>query len=292
MSQEASQRPRISAVVCCKNEAARIEACLIALKTATPDEVIVVDGASSDETVNIAKLYTDKIIVSDAGDLTSDRQIGIDAAEHDFIAMIDADHRVKPGDLERLYEDLEHFGFDIVQAGVCIEPTSFWACAENDAFSVFQQQPGPRKNMIGASPALYRRKVFDKVRYDREETGLNDDAGFYYRLSQHKDVAFGVGYTKIDQAHFGEADSYAKKFAWYGRMDASFCVDHPERAHSMFFHLTVRYMLWRPAKALFSGKLRAIPYFWFCGGVRFWTLLKTLPKLLKDKRMAGSVVHG
>ena len=287
-----SPRPAISVVICAKNEAQRIETCLKAVSAMGPEEIIVVDGSSTDETAQIAQRFTDRVIISTAGNLTSDRQIGIDAARHDLICMIDADHRPKADALDTLYQDLQDYALDVVQAGIRVEPISFWTRAENEAFEVFQQAPGPRTSMIGASPALYRRRVFDAVRYDPEVTGLNDDAGFFYALSQQHDMRFGVGETKVDQAHFGDAASYSKKFQWYGRMDASFCVDHPERAHSMIFHLTVRYMAWRPLKALLKGNFRAIPYFWFCGGVRFATLLKTLPALLSNRSEMGRVVHG
>ena len=49
----------LSAVIIVKNEAPRIEACLQSLHWA--DEIIIVDAGSDDETLDIARQFTDKI---------------------------------------------------------------------------------------------------------------------------------------------------------------------------------------------------------------------------------------
>ncbi|MEM1102958.1 MAG: glycosyltransferase [Pseudomonadota bacterium] len=288
---EPEAAPQISAVVCAKNEGARIEACLQRLKAAAPAEIIVVDGASSDDTAEIARAYADKVIVSDAGGLTADRQVGIDAASHPLIAMIDADHRIEPGDLRALYGDLEAFGFDIVQAGVRISPLSFWCRAEDAAFGVFHRKPGPRA-MIGTAPALYRADVFNDVRFDAHITRRKDDADFFYRLSKNPLYTYGVGRTEIMQEHFGRFADYVSKFLWYGAGDAEFCRKHPERAASMVFHLLVRYPVLRSAQAASQGAWAAIPYFVVCGLARFAGLARGVLKAETPPAAAPTPAEG
>ena len=75
-------RPPISVVVCTKNEEARLEDCLRSVVANHPDEIIVVDGGSTDRTLEIAARFTDRIISSPKSNLTLDRQRGIDAARH------------------------------------------------------------------------------------------------------------------------------------------------------------------------------------------------------------------
>ena len=93
------------------------------------------DGNSTDNTAEIAREYTDHVVVSESGSLTRDRQVGIDAATFDVIAMIDADHRIQPGDLESLWKDMEEFDFHMVQSLISIEDKGFWCRAESDALS-------------------------------------------------------------------------------------------------------------------------------------------------------------
>ena len=51
---------KISVVVVVKNEFKKIKRCLQSIKKNNPDEIIVVDGDSSDSTVTIAKNFTKK----------------------------------------------------------------------------------------------------------------------------------------------------------------------------------------------------------------------------------------
>lgn len=269
-------RPPITVVVCCRNEAERLPTCLDTVATLGAEQVLIVDGGSTDDTVAIAQARGFEVIRSGGKGLAFDRQLGVDAARHDLIAMIDADHRPEPDLLDRLWEDLEGEGYIFVQAGVEIIPNAFWTKAEAQAMATFHHQPGPRA-MIGVAPALYRRAAFDHVRFDVGDKEMSDDADFCYRLSQVPGAIFGISHAKVMQEHAPSFGDYVGKFAWYGRRDAAFCRKHPERRASMFFHLLVRYPILRPAKAVASGKFYAPAWFWLAAVVRFAALVKAGP---------------
>ena len=275
----------ISVVLCARNEESRITKALESIALANPAEIIVVDGNSTDKTVEIARRYTDKVIVSQEGSLTADRQIGIDATSFDLIAMIDADHRIEPDTLQNLAKDLDEFNFDVVQAQLGIEPTSFWTKAENQAFAVFLNHPGP-KNMIGTAPAMYRAKLFEEFGFDSTVTKNKDDADFFYRLSLRPEFTFGTGRTFVWQEHFASFTDYVKKFFWYGKGDSEFCRKHPRRAFGMLFHLFIRYPVLRPIKAITLGHFKAIPYFIVCGLTRGTSVLYHLTKFAVSSERA------
>ena len=99
-----------------------------------PFEIIIVDGGSKDNTIEIAKAYTDKIFSSNNSNLTKDRQIGITNCQNELVAMIDSDHILMPGDLSSLVDDLFYYNLDIVQSGLeAYELKGFWVKAENEA---------------------------------------------------------------------------------------------------------------------------------------------------------------
>ena len=123
--------------------------------------------------------------------------------------------------------------------------------------------------MIASAPVIYKKSIFEKVRFDGHITRNNDDADFVYRLSQHKEFTFGVGSTKIRQLHFPELQTYLKKFMWYGYCDGEFLHKYPRRAYAHLFHLLVRYPILYSGRAIRYGKLRAIPFFVLQGAVRF-----------------------
>lgn len=262
----------ISVVVCARNEESRIEKALLSIQAANPQEIVVVDGNSEDKTVEIAQKYTDKVIVSLAGSLTADRQIGIDATNCDYIAMIDADHRIKPDTLTSLKQDLNDFKFDVVQSKLGIEESSFWTSAENQAFDIFLNHAGPKK-MIGTAPAMYRKTLFEKHRFDAKVTRNKDDADFFYRLSLLSEYTYGTGNTYVWQEHHASFSDYVKKFFWYGKGDSEFCRKHINRAPSMIYHLFINYPFIRSAKAILKGKPKAVPYFIVCGLTRGTSVL-------------------
>ncbi|MEO8842376.1 MAG: glycosyltransferase [Kofleriaceae bacterium] len=271
-------RPPISVVVCTKNEEARLEDCLRSVVANHPDEIIVVDGGSTDRTLEIAARFTDRIISSPKSNLTLDRQRGIDAARHDLIAMIDADHRLAAGDLDGLHADLEHFQLDIVQSQLASHQNhGFWDAAEEESWDLTHNIPG-EKTMIGTAPAIFRRRVFERVRFDDTITSAIDDTDFIYRLSKFPEIKIGIGRTRIAQLHFSDFNTYWRKFRWYGRGDGQFCIKNPERAPSMCFHLLVRYPVVYSVRGLRRGKLKAVPFFVMQGWVRFASLVQTVAR--------------
>lgn len=281
--------PQISVVLCARNEASRIEKSIQAIKACEPAELIVVDGGSTDNTVEIAERLGARVIRSGGKGLAPDRQIGADAATHPLVAYIDADHRPQPDDLAGLVNDLREFDLDVVQAGVGIEDNGFWNRAEHDAMAVFQHQPGPRAQMIGVAPTLYKREVLQAVRFDEVNKDQSDDADLFKRIVDTGRFTFGVGRTIISQEHHSAWSDYSAKFRWYGRRDAEFMRTHPDRAHSMWFHLLFRYPIWRPLKALLTGKPRAAVYFWACGGLRLCVVIsKHWQRFTSPKHPASS----
>jgi (heptosyl)LPS beta-1,4-glucosyltransferase len=93
-------RPRISAIVLTYNEAKRLAPCLQSLLWA--DEIIVVDGLSTDDTVEVARCYTPHVYRSDLlgpnkpGGFSDQRNFAMAQASGDWILFIDADERVTP----------------------------------------------------------------------------------------------------------------------------------------------------------------------------------------------------
>lgn len=83
----------LSVVMIAKNEAPIISSCLERLGWV--DEIVVLDGGSSDETVEVTKQYTDKVYV--AGEWQGygvQRQRAQEKASGDWVLMIDADEHI------------------------------------------------------------------------------------------------------------------------------------------------------------------------------------------------------
>ncbi|MEI7905153.1 MAG: glycosyltransferase family 2 protein [Candidatus Firestonebacteria bacterium] len=101
---------KISAVVITKNEELNIEACLRSISFA--DEIIVVDAASNDRTVEIAKRFTKKIFIRKWDNYANQKNFGIDRTRNRWVLSIDADERASFGfrqEIERLKYDKDGY---------------------------------------------------------------------------------------------------------------------------------------------------------------------------------------
>ena len=83
---------RVTAIVITFNEAANIEAALASLSFA--DEIVVVDSQSTDDTVRIARAFTDKVIVRPWPGYIEQKNFAAAQASHDWILSLDADERI------------------------------------------------------------------------------------------------------------------------------------------------------------------------------------------------------
>lgn len=85
---------KISVVLATYNEAKNIRRCLAAVQSFA-DEIVVVDGESSDETVEIARELKAKVIsTTNKANFHINKQQAIDAATGDLILQLDADEVV------------------------------------------------------------------------------------------------------------------------------------------------------------------------------------------------------
>ena len=84
----------VTATVITFNEAANIGAALESLSWA--DEIIVVDSESTDDTVAIARKFTDRVLVRPWPGYIAQKNFAAEQARHDWIFSLDADERVTP----------------------------------------------------------------------------------------------------------------------------------------------------------------------------------------------------
>jgi glycosyltransferase involved in cell wall biosynthesis len=86
--------PKLSVTVITKNEATKLGDALESVTWA--DELIVVDAESSDETVPIARQFTDRVIVRRWPGYVEQKNFAASVASHEWILSLDADERVTP----------------------------------------------------------------------------------------------------------------------------------------------------------------------------------------------------
>jgi glycosyltransferase involved in cell wall biosynthesis len=85
---------KLSVVLATFNEEKNLSDCLESIKDIA-DEIIIVDGSSSDKTIEIAKKFNAKIIITDNPPIFHiNKQKALDLAKNEWILQLDADERV------------------------------------------------------------------------------------------------------------------------------------------------------------------------------------------------------
>ena len=87
-------RARLSVVVITYNEEDRLRRCLESVAWA--DEIVVVDSGSGDKTVDVARAFTDHVVLRPWSGFAPQKNFGVERATGDWILSLDADEEVSP----------------------------------------------------------------------------------------------------------------------------------------------------------------------------------------------------
>jgi glycosyltransferase involved in cell wall biosynthesis len=99
-------RAKITAVIIAKNEEKMLAACLETLTWC--DELLLIDGASSDQTVAVAEKYGVRVIGFDHPSFAKKREKALESINTDYLFYVDADERVTPALAKEILVHLEN----------------------------------------------------------------------------------------------------------------------------------------------------------------------------------------
>jgi cellulose synthase/poly-beta-1,6-N-acetylglucosamine synthase-like glycosyltransferase len=183
------QLPPVSVVIVTKNEENIIEETLRSVfDLKYPKfEVIVVDGHSTDRTVEIASKFPVRIYF-DNGTVGSARNIGLHHSKYNFIAWIDADNRPTPYWLQTIMRKLIS---DEKLAGVCprllpLNKSSLLASSEGFEFARFEEAwaKGSIKWFGTFGGSVWRKSAIIQAGGFDEKLDTAEDADMGYRIYQ------------------------------------------------------------------------------------------------------------
>lgn len=191
----------ISVIVPTRNAADWLPACLMGIVANDPTEIIVVDGNSTDGTREIALARVGLVLDDGGAGVAAARQLGVDAARQDWVALIDADVVIGPGALAALLAEAGERELEGMQAALfSIGRGDYWS--EQLAR---HHNRGQVRDWFGVSATIIRRDVllshpFDASLRSGEDIDLRmrlRTAGVPVGVSQHTRVVhrFGSGYA-------------------------------------------------------------------------------------------------
>lgn len=159
---------KISVIIPVKNQENKIGTCLEAVfnQTLSPLEVIIVDGHSTDKTVDKAKIFPVSILYEDYHTRAGACQIGVESAKGTFVAFTDADCIPEKDWLENLIKEFDN-GIVGVGGGIKNIGVGLWEKSINMAMGTF----------LGSANSIQGRFFLDK-RYVNSISGCNS---MYYK---------------------------------------------------------------------------------------------------------------
>ncbi|OGV93059.1 hypothetical protein A3B57_01790 [Microgenomates group bacterium RIFCSPLOWO2_01_FULL_47_10] len=198
--------PAISVVINTKNSALTLERTLKSVAWA--DDIVVCDMASTDETVKIARKFTDRIFsVDDRGYVEPARNFATAKAKHEWILVLDADEEV-PIPLAEELETIINSGYDVIDIprkniifGRWLEHAGWWPDYQRRIF---------RKNFVVWSDTIHSKPAVKgkiKILPPEEKYALIHQN--YQTIEQYLDRL--NRYTSIEAKHLsGAVTSQAK----------------------------------------------------------------------------------
>jgi glycosyltransferase involved in cell wall biosynthesis len=198
------------------NEDRNIESCLASIKRQKyPNfEIILVDGDSSDKTVEIAKKYVDKILVKKDNGPGQARNLGVINTDAEIVAFTDADTEVSPNWLDiiaRNFSDPEVVGVGGISKPknpriidkIMFKMNLEWFCRLSARFGFYQ---------FLTLNCAYRRDVFLKAGGFDESLSMLEDIELSLRMRRFGKLIFDKRlcvYTSIRRV---EQEGYLKVF--------------------------------------------------------------------------------
>lgn len=171
-------------------------------------EIILVDDGSPDSCPQMCDAFAARddrirVIHKENGGLSSARNAGIDAARGDYLAFLDSDDLWSPVFLERLYRAIRETDADFA---VClfqrfreeweirpITAEKTLSFSQTEAFECFFNHRNV--NMVVAVNKLYRRKLFETLRYPLGV--LHEDEAVIHEI-----IGSAAGAAWVEEAHY------------------------------------------------------------------------------------------
>lgn len=247
----------LSIIIISKNEEGRIKVCLESVKWA--DEIIILDNGSKDETLEIAKKYTERVFEYSDLDFASIRNEGMKKAKGEWVMYVDSDERV----LLPLKEEIE----------------SLIKSSQYSAYAI------SRKNVILGQEVNYGPykkdwviRLFKKINFERWSGKVHESAHFKGKLGFLKNPLLHLTHRDVDQI-------VLKSLEW-SKIDAKlrYGSNHPKMSGWRFIRILFSELFNQGIKrqGFFNGTIGVIDsilqtFSMFMTYVRLWQMQKEKP---------------
>jgi glycosyltransferase involved in cell wall biosynthesis len=194
----------LSVIVPARNAEHLLGDCLRSIAWSSPREIIVVDGESSDGTVDVARRHGARVLSDGGRGLPAARLLGAEAATSPWVALIDADVLVGDRDLPRLLDEARREGYAALQAGLrSVSGDGYWGQA-----LVQHHRTGRSKDWFGVVATVFERETLLRHGFDARFLS-GEDIDLRWRL-RDAGAKIGVSRTTVVEHRFEDTWEFAK----------------------------------------------------------------------------------
>jgi glycosyltransferase involved in cell wall biosynthesis len=231
--------PLISIIVVVRNGAGTIEACIRSVVDQAYDnvELVIVDGVSSDGTLDIIRRYDERIAY-----WTSGRDRGIFDAMNKATRLITGDWVLFLGCDDRLLIDLREIAARLTDASTIYYGDAFWPKANRRYDGLFSAAKLARTNICHQA-MFYPGAVFSRYEYNLRYA---TQADWELNMRCFSDPGFRFQYLPLLVAHYNDVDGNSAR-----NRDLPLETDYVRLVRR---HFPLRIFLWRAAIA-YGGRL-------------------------------------
>lgn len=194
--------PDLTVVVPARNAEGVLIECLESVRRAAPCEIVVVDGNSTDATVEIARRYGATVLSDEGRGLPAARTLGVEHAKTQMVALVDADVVLRDGALRDLLREYRDGGYLALQAGLSsVGGPGYWGRA-----LAHHHRTGRSKNWFGVVATVMERDTLLRHGFD-DRFASGEDIDLRHRLAR-SGGRIGVSDRTVVEHRFAE-DSFA-----------------------------------------------------------------------------------
>lgn len=194
----------LSVVIPVRNAESFVDECLASVVAAAPAEIIVVDGCSTDRTLDIVRGYGIRVLSDGGLGVATARMMGVHEARSEFVALIDADIVLPDGALAALLTEFRSGGYSALQAGLhSTSGPGYYGRA-----LARHHNTGRSRNWLGVMATIFRRETL--LAHPLDASFLSgEDIDLRWRL-RRAGVRIGVSRKTVVTHRFGDTLEFAR----------------------------------------------------------------------------------
>ena len=262
------------------NEELNIKDCINSILNCGFENIIVLDGGSSDLTLSIVRSLEIEVIVKENSSISTRRDISLKKAVKEnfkYLFFVDADQRLV--DPETFFRINSVFNSNVKLAGIqlfispeknSILKNNYWEKGFYRRHFMIASNTANKK-VIG-TPCFFKIELVKRFSYENKITGPSDDTVFCKKIhdSNLNLITSDIRANEIVRSNF---NSTIKKAFWYGIGDAQVIIYEKKLSKKLnhLYHVMFRNTIIYPLKNINSlflffsifGLIRAIGFLYF-----------------------------